>query len=344
MKKDFFVLNPVFKNAFDKVVHVSHDDVDGESPPILSRLAFEGKTLVTKGTSYAQVDSIVEELLQTELTMNTLMIITDISVNRQNAEIINEKVQEGYTILLIDHHGVKPDMVLEDYPWMKVEMNYADGRGTAATGMYYDFLLANGFLQSTSILEDYMELVRLYDTWEWEEAVEQGSSMGIRAKRLNDYFFMGNRAEFSEAVQNRLSDTTEGIQFTFESHIEYMLDKEQKRIDEYCYKKKKQMRILTGVVDESCRVYRYGVVFAENYQSELGNYLGKKEPEIDFIVMLDPGSKKMSLRCRKDKDVNVGEIARSLGGGGRDQTAGCPLNAKTKYLFLDHVLNVTLSE
>jgi oligoribonuclease NrnB/cAMP/cGMP phosphodiesterase (DHH superfamily) len=328
-------------DTFTKVVHVSHDDLDGESPLILSRLAFADKELITRGCHYEKVDKIVMNLIRDEVKKeDTIMFITDISVNPENLSKIDELVREGYRIFLIDHHDVKEGVPVKKYSsWMKIDQTYPDGRETCATSMYYDFLVEHGFLQRSLIMDDYVELVRQYDTWEWDD------TGNLRAKRLNDYFFMVNREEFSDQVRIRFTDTSEGIRamFTFDYHIEYMLDMEQKRIDEYCNKKKKQLKIFKGLVDGTDRIYTYGVVFAETYQSELGNYLCKELfDEIDFVVMIDPGSKKMSLRSNKHKPIDVGAIARSVGGGGRTATAGCPLNAQAKYLFLDRLLSATL--
>ncbi|MBP1308882.1 oligoribonuclease NrnB/cAMP/cGMP phosphodiesterase (DHH superfamily) [Paenibacillus sp. 1182] len=341
-----FYLDP---RSFTKVVHVSHDDLDGRSPLILSRIAFSDKELITKACSYSRVDDIIEDLLNNELEKETsLMFITDISPSPEILSKIHDMVQEGYRILLIDHHDAKPEVPETKYKsWMKLDQTYPDGRGTAATSMYYDFLCSYDLIEPTPILEDYIELVRLYDTWEWEELEH------LRAKRLNDYFFMSNWEEFDEQVILRLTnpeiiqETTaqyeSGVRtlFTFDENIEYMLDIEHKQIEGYCKKKKKQIKLFEGSIDNTDRIYKYGVVFAEKYQSEAGNFLCKEfMDEMDFVVLIDAGSKRMSLRRHKHKPVDVGAIALSLGGGGRPATAGCPLNAQTKHLFLDPLLVV----
>ncbi|WPS85556.1 oligoribonuclease nrnB (plasmid) [Brevibacillus halotolerans] len=336
----FASINDLFDpTTFSKVIHVSHDDLDGESPLILSRIAFADKKLITESCHHDKVNEIVMDLIRDEMDKETtLLFITDISVNFENLATINELVQEGYRIMLFDHHDVKPGVPVKKYAsWMNINQTYPDGRGIAATSMYYEFLVEQGFIERTQIMDDYVELVRQYDTWEWND------TENFRAKRLNDYFFMTNREEFSEQIFTRFTQEQAVVSeiFTFDPHIEYMLDMEQKRIDEFCDKKKKQLQLFKGSLDGTERVYNYGVVFADSYQSELGNYLCKEFlEEMDFVVMIDIGSKKMSLRCNKHKPIDVGAIARSVGGGGRATTAGCPLNAKTKYLFVDQLISV----
>ena len=53
----------------------------------------------------------------------------------------------------------------------------------------------------------------------------------------------------------------------------------------------------------------------------MGNKLCKMHPEIDMVMMIDMGHMSVSYRTVKD-DVNVGEIAIALGGGGHPKAAG----------------------
>lgn len=323
---------------FKRVIHVSHDDLDGISPLILSQIAFANKEVITASCSYDKVDEVVMDALQNHLLKDSVMFITDISPSHEVLLRADELVRDGYFIFLLDHHDPKPNVPVEQYgDWMMLCQYYADGRGTAATSMYYDFLIHNEVLKQSPLMDDFVELVRLYDTWEWADCENS------RAKRLNDFLFMTSKEEFTQQVLSRLKNDQDP-QFRFDAHIEFMLDMEQKRIEEYCKLKKKQLQVFRGTVDDTDRIYTYGVVFAEAYQSELGNYLYKEYPEdIDFIVMIDPGRKKISLRCNKNKPIDVGSIARYFGGGGRSATAGCPLNARSKYQFMDRLLLITLS-
>ncbi|WP_148666461.1 hypothetical protein [Bacillus velezensis] len=91
------------------------------------------------------------------------------------------------------------------------------------------------------------------------------------------------------------------------------MDIEKFKIKEYISKKEKQLRTLQ-VLD-----YSTGVVFADTYQSELGNELAQKNPNLDFIIIIDPGSLKVSYRGVKEK-IDLGkDIAAKFGGGGHPE-------------------------
>ena len=68
--------------------------------------------------------------------------------------------------------------------------------------------------------------------------------------------------------------------------------------------------------------YNVGVLFAEQYISELGNRLCELHPELDVIAMI--GQKAISYRTIKD-NVDVSEIAKRYGGGGHKPAAGSPV-------------------
>lgn len=82
---------------------------------------------------------------------------------------------------LIDHH--KTALHLNEHEWGFVQVEYDDGRLTSATSLLYGYLVENGFMKPTNALDQFTELVRQYDTWEWERYDQK------QAKRLNDLFF-----------------------------------------------------------------------------------------------------------------------------------------------------------
>ena len=69
--------------------------------------------------------------------------------------------------------------------------------------------------------------------------------------------------------------------------------------------------------------YKVGIVFAERYRSNLGNYLAKEySDDVDFICIINI-ARHMSLRGIKiDKPVN--KFAEIYGGGGHPLAAAMP--------------------
>jgi oligoribonuclease NrnB/cAMP/cGMP phosphodiesterase (DHH superfamily) len=68
-----------------------------------------------------------------------------------------------------------------------------------------------------------------------------------------------------------------------------------------------------------------GIVFADRFISELGNTLCERNLGCDFIVMIDPGSRKVHYRTIKS-NVDVSKIAAINGGGGHRAASGHVFN------------------
>src|SRR5690606_21363555 len=167
--------------------------------------------------------------------------------------------------------------------------------------------------------EVFIELVRLYDTWEWE------SENRVEAKRLNDLFFIIGIEEFEEKMLERLQNNRESFQLT--EGEEFLLDTEDKKIERYINSKNRQ------IVQICIEEYWVGVVHAEQYISELGNALGKLNPHLDLIAILNVGTKKIGLRTIHD-EVDVFEFAKRYGGGGHPEASGCYLGDSAFELFV----------
>jgi nanoRNase/pAp phosphatase (c-di-AMP/oligoRNAs hydrolase) len=75
------------------------------------------------------------------------------------------------------------------------------------------------------------------------------------------------------------------------------------------------------------------LVFAEQNISELGNELCKMNPDIDFVIMVEMGTKKISLRTVRD-DIHLGELAKEIGGGGHPKAAGAQFDEQKIIDFL----------
>lgn len=75
------------------------------------------------------------------------------------------------------------------------------------------------------------------------------------------------------------------------------------------------------------------MVYAESYHSELGNELGKENVHLDYIAMINMGSKRVSFRTIHDH-INVASIAAIFGGGGHQKAAGCSLTVEAYKQFV----------
>jgi oligoribonuclease NrnB/cAMP/cGMP phosphodiesterase (DHH superfamily) len=298
------------------LIHLfTHNDLDGVGCGILAKLAFKEKVKVhynSVGSLNYQVADFMEEA-----TPQHQIYITDLSVNEDNAKKLDHFVKElGGKVQFIDHH--KTAIHLNGYNWAAVTVEYEDGRLTSATSLFYDYLLEKELITRREALDEVVELIRQYDTWEWDR------NNNTKAKRLNDLLYMISIDDFVERMLQKL---TNADRFNFDDFETQILDMEEQKLERYLRKKRRE--IVQKPVDDKW----VGIIHAESFLSEIGNALGKENPHLDYIAMINMGSKRISLRTIHD-DVDVSQVAAKFDGGGHAKASGCNLNEQAYKLFV----------
>ncbi|CEH31303.1 DHH family phosphoesterase [Aneurinibacillus migulanus] len=292
----------------------THNDTDGVSCGILGKLAF-GDDIQVDYSNYDDINDKISKLLSFHLDKYDQVFITDISVNEElAARIEGLDSYDKKKFLLLDHHQTAD--WLNRYKWARVKVE-SEGVKASGTTLFYDYLVQAGFLLPDEALVRYVELVRQYDTWDWKENGNQ------HAKQLNDLFYILGRDRFVQRFTGNSSPD-------FTDTETMLLAIEQEKIEKYIKGKSKDIYV------QHVHGYKAGVVFAEQYISELGNALAELNPELDFIAIVNM-SRVISYRTIKE-EVNLGDVAAIFGGGGHAKAAGSPVpkeirEAVTNLLF-----------
>lgn len=300
------------------IVLFTHNDLDGVGCGIIAKHAFGEKADVrynSVGGLDVQVERFLEYAKEKDLSIGQLYI-TDLSVNEENEKRLDKFAAAGGKLKLLDHH--KTSLRFNHYKWGDVRVAYEDGRLTSATSLLYEELMERRSLKKSEALDEFVELVRQYDTWEWE------ANGNVQAKRLNDLFYLMSIDDFEAKMIERLRH---GERFYFDEFETKMLDLEEEKIERYIRRKKRGL--VQTCIDTRC----VGIVHAESYHSELGNYLGKEYDHLDYIAILNMAGKKVSLRTIHD-NIDVSDIAGQYGGGGHAKAAGCNLTEELFRLFV----------
>ncbi|MDN3018735.1 DHHA1 domain-containing protein [Paenibacillus sp. BSR1-1] len=298
-------------------------DLDGLGCGLIAKIAFGEKADVAY-CSYRNLNQRVEAFISNLENNAEEVYITDLAVNNDVEKKLAERFRQGKHIQMIDHHATA--MHFNEYKWASVRAEYETGKKTCATSLFYDFLVEHGRLERNKALEEFIDLVRQYDTWEWDE------NDNIKAKRLNDLFYIRNREQFEEEMLKRLTENRDSFDLTETENM--LLDIEEQKISRYIQSKSRQM-VQTFVGD-----YCVGIVHAEQYLSELGNALNNLYPYFDMIALLNVGGKKMGFRTIHD-DVNVAQFAQKYGGGGHPKASGADLTAEAFETFIVGVFNLS---
>lgn len=298
----------------------SHTDLDGIGCVILAYLAFGRDNVDVEYCNYDDVDGKIREFyLYGTPEKYDAIYITDISVDEEVAEEIDSLVKAGQNWKLVDHHATA--LWLNCHGWCEVlSIDPYTTIKTSGTEIFWRYLVCDKYMfwnfevREKRNLEQFVQIVRDYDTWRWKELGEEG----VVCKQVNDLFYIYGREEFIDWTLRRLKFYGSYPEFpSFSDEDLLLLDQKQKDIDHYIEKKDKQLMVRTDAFG-----YTYGVIFAEQYFSELGNRLCELYPELDYVTMIDICGGKVSYRTvREDLDVG-GTIAHSHGGGGHPKAAG----------------------
>lgn len=288
---------------------ITHTDLDGVGCEILGKIAFKDNVDVSR-CNYNDINELVLKTILEHENYEKI-IITDISVNEIVANRLNYISNK---VKLLDHHPSA--LFLNDYSFATVE-EICDKGKTCGTQLLYDYL---GNSLKTDRLNYFVENVRRYDTWEWKDKYQDETP-----KRINDLLYIMGKDKFVDLVINKIKNNED----LFDDTVNMILELRQNEINEYI-KNKDKLLITHNILG-----YKAGVVFADNFISELGNKLSEMHPELDFIAMINQET--ISYRTVKE-DINLTEIAKHFGGGGHPKASGSQINKEHINKFISTLL------
>jgi uncharacterized protein len=303
-----------------KAKHFTDSDLDGYGCGTISDFHFDDVDIVN--VNPYNVDEKVSEFLQSgDAAQYDYVFITDVSVNEENAKLI-ESINEhtDIRIVLIDHHATA--LWLNKYPWATVKVEHEPGKLASGTTLFLEYLKTEWAMKKSTRLEVFAEMVRKYDTWEWENVYKD-----IQPKRLNDLFYIYGGKRFMQHISLYLKRILSGI---FNEEENLVLELERERIDAYIKQKRRGLVMVHRPIDG----YNLAIVHADKYHSEIGHVFAKENEEIDIVAIVDMNQQKVSFRTIKDS-VDVGAFARKYyNGGGHAAASGGTINHLAVSNFL----------
>lgn len=319
----------------NRVKLFTHNDLDGRGCEVVGRLAFRNIDVTIVKNPQDASKKVKEFFEQDNHLWYDKIFITDISVSKEVADFISSKISDNLGLVtLLDHHGTAE--YLNEYIWASVSVHGMRGKNSG-TNMFFEFLATNGFFRGIvfkDALTVFVEKVRRYDCWEWKEVYGDQESAS-----LNQLFWLIGGDSFVDRYVTRFEKSD--LFSIFDGRWREMFDESDKIIlnvdnakkDAYFLKKNKEMfRMRYGK-------HYVGVVFAEQYISELGNYLSEINEGLKFIALIDMGGKKVSLRTIHN-DIDLGkDVAKLFGGGGHAKASGFQFGGWSTVRLVDEIFN-----
>jgi len=280
---------------------ISHiADPDGITPVILAKFIFKDfdKLLLNPNE--------VDEKLRENIDKYKEIHIVDLPVSEEMAKEIENNQKWKEKIKLFDHHH--GNLYLNDYSFAQV-IDEQNGKKESGTSIYYNYLLTisdNPLLHRNSTKE-LVNQVRIIDTYDFKTEEDKN------AHNIDALFTILGRQNYIDYFTKYIEEHCE---FEYTEKEQFLIKLEKDKMDSYLEKKAEEM--ITAQLDN----HKVGIVYAERYRSDLGNFLATKHEELDFIIVINI-AKSISFRGHDKVDLSV--FAKQYGGGGHKNASGCSL-------------------
>lgn len=311
-----------------KVLVFHHSDLDGMGVKFIGVKVAVSKDMPyeTYNCNYHTVNDLVFRNVSRQLKYIDTIIIGDISVDEDTAEILDEWQEKyGFKLILRDHHATAE--YLNKYDWAYVAE--FDESGVPYCGTY---LLANDFPEIQDDWKVFIEAVDDWDTWKWV------NNQNHYAKDLESLFQTLGEEEFTKYMFSVLDNHPKHLEDLFTDWAETIIQATDMMIEKTAKSCEKHM--MTTVLDVKGYSYFCGIVFCNSQISEVSEILLSKHDELD-LLMLVGFPRNISFRSKKNLEVPLGDIAKYTtgAGGGHPQSAGAVVSAKQITSFIHRFLN-----
>ncbi len=307
-----------------KVLLFTHkNDIDGMGNAVLSKLAFSDITYILCET-FDLNDKVNEFIITGRIYEYDKIFITDLCLSEELLHSINADDKLKNKIQIIDHHKTYDDEKYTKFSFVKVKIKNDKGL-CCGTSLFYEYLLKNNFISANTATDEFVELTRLHDTWEWKNIYNNE-----KARELAVLFDAIGTEGYIDFMYKKLSTETK---FNFNS-IESVLINNQKTVIADAiegYLKNIHTREILGM--------KAGIVFISyEFRNELAEYLRENKYDIDFVMMVSPDRGVISYRSIKE-NISVRKVAEFFNGKGHDAAATNPITTYQKEMILNILTN-----
>lgn len=282
----------------------------------------------------------VKEFLESGEYVNySEILFTDISVNEEVAEMLDEVVKEGISVELYDHH--KTALWLNKYKWATVQetLHPFEKRLTCGSELFFiEYFFRRtkqcyASFEKVDMLNMIIQGIRAYDTWDWFNNKDLPRQVKELAYKLNTLYYYYFAEDFCNGIINHIEEQCSDSAIPQEWDIVFdVLEKQkQSKIKQILKSVRYSEDYLNG------KKHKVAYVIAYDYASDLGStILNQEEREVDIAVIWNPLNGSVSLRSKRP-DVDVSVIAKSITdiSGGHTNASGFTPNLDIFSLAID---------
>ena len=310
-----------------KVLLFTHkNDIDGMGSAVLAKLAFEQVEYILCETFEVQ-EQVRKYLESGKIYDYDMVFVTDLWLEEPMFSKVasDEKLVEKF--FLFDHH--KSSFGHNHVAPFKIVLKVEDNDGLCCgTSLFYKFLVENDYLASYNIDQDFVELTRQHDTWEWKTKFNNEKS-----RELSILFDALGAEDYIQQIFEKISIEDPEHKFDFDEYERTLIENRKNIIDEnvQLYAQKLIYKEVMGM--------KAGITFGNyEFRNELGEYLRENNYDMDFLMIVALDRKTISYRSVKD-NVNVGDVAVAMGGKGHDKAGTNELSDEQIQSIINILLN-----
>jgi oligoribonuclease NrnB/cAMP/cGMP phosphodiesterase (DHH superfamily) len=305
------------KKGFVNYLLITHNDLDGVACEILAKMAFGNDIEVCLVNNPQEVTNKLINLKTTGEWKNyQLIYITDCSFDMKKS---HEMPKLKSQIKLFDHHTSAVES-FKNCSWAIVVPTLHD-RPTCGTELWYEYLLRKGYINPRPF---FVELVRLYDTWEWKK---QNSHI---PEYLSTLLYAKGHSYFVQTYLERLKKSDVNELNIFNAYERDILEYE-------FYKKEVSLKkALENVKIIQTEKYKIGFSYASGDLSALGHAICNKY-DVDFAIMINFNTN--TINARTTKDIDLSQIMKTyFNGGGHPSAAGGKMDDDITTYLIGHTI------
>lgn len=311
-----------------KVLIFTHkSDIDGMGGAILSKLAFENVDYVLCETFSLQ-NEIAKYFKNQKIYEYDMIFLTDLWLEEPTLTkvALDEKLKNKFFVF--DHHKSALEENFNKYDFTTIKISDEKGR-CSGTSLFYEYLISNKYLKNKKAIEDFVELTRRYDTWEWKNIYNDE-----KAHELTLLFDILGRNGYITTIFEKLKNIDQHENFEFSDSEKMIINNKKEQVEE------KIKNYINKIYYKEVLGYRAGIIFIDyEYRNDIAEYIRENKIDIDFVMLiaLDYGT----ISYRKIKEgMNVRKIAEKFGGKGHDGAASSPISSESIGNILNILTNI----
>ena len=309
-----------------RLLYSHKSDIDGMGSVILSKIAFgEIEYKLCKNVND------LSEVLEKDFRNGALyeydsIYITDLSPRKDLIEEILKDEELNGKVFLFDHHETAFNNGYNDLENVLVRVQDEKGK-SCATQIFYEFLVNSKHIESKRKLEDFVELVRREDIYEWKKYNDQ---------KAHDLAILFNEIGIEKYIEQMANKLKENQDEPFEYSEDELLSIENKKKVTLSNVQNFVSKLKVIEVDS----FKVGVCFIiYEYRNEVAEYLMiDNEYDLDCVAMFAFENNQISLRSIKDNN-SARIVAEKYGGGGHDKAAAMPITNEIREKIINAVFD-----